>query len=70
MVKVFKTDVKNTRLAKKIQTELSKLIPGSSVTIDLEDCDKVLRVQANRVCSTTVMELLKKKKIKGEIMNW
>ncbi|MCY4780295.1 hypothetical protein ORI89_11590 [Sphingobacterium sp. UT-1RO-CII-1] len=70
MVKVYKTSINDPRLAKNIQAELSELILDSMVTIDLEDCDKVLRVQANRFCSSTVIELLEKKRIKVEIMDW
>lgn len=45
MAKVFKTDVEETGRAQTIMEEIRKLIPESKPSFDLEDCDKVLRVE-------------------------
>lgn len=70
MVEVFKTDIEDISLAEKVKFKLSELMPDSLVSFDLEDCDRVLRVQAKTICPATVMEALKKEKINCEIMDW
>lgn len=45
MVKVYKTDVEEASHARIIIKEIRDIIPGSDPSFDLEDCDKVLRVE-------------------------
>ena len=45
MVKVYKTDVEEASHARNIIKEIRDIIPGSDPSFDLEDCDKVLRVE-------------------------
>ncbi len=45
MVEVYKTDIENTALAKKIVTEIRQFLPDSKPSFDLEDCDNVLRIE-------------------------
>lgn len=45
MVKVYKTDVDEHSKAKMILDAIRKTLPGSDPSFDLEDCDKVLRVE-------------------------
>lgn len=47
MVKVYKTDVTEDPLAKNILNEIRTILPGSDPSFDLEDCDKVLRIEYN-----------------------
>lgn len=70
MVEVFKTDMKDRVLADIIRLNLSKLIPSSSISFDLEDCDKVLRIEANDVSAKIVIEELQKKGVMCEVMDW
>jgi len=44
MVEIFKTNVEEAQTAKKVIDLLLQHFPGSTVTFDLEDCDKVLRI--------------------------
>lgn len=45
MVKVYKTNVDKRSKAKAILDTIRKTLPGSDPSFDLEDCDKVLRVE-------------------------
>jgi hypothetical protein len=47
MVEVFKTNVNKRRYAKVLLTEIHKAFTDYNANFDLEDCDKILRVQCN-----------------------
>lgn len=42
---VYKTNVDDPSRAKTIVQEIRRILPGSDPSIDLEDCDKVLRIE-------------------------
>ena len=44
-VRVYKTNIDNSSKAKNIVHEIRNRLPGSDPSIDLEDCDNVLRVE-------------------------
>lgn len=60
MVEVFKTDVESLTDASMLVVLLQKQIINSSVNFDLEDCDKVLRIEAPAISRRAVTALLKK----------
>lgn len=45
-IKVYKTNVDNRELAKEILQKIRKELPESNPSFDLENCDKVLRVES------------------------
>lgn len=45
MVKVYKTNVNEPSKAKSILDAIREHLPGSDPSFDLDDCDKVLRVE-------------------------
>ena len=47
MVEVFRTNVRRVAAAKEIVALLLRNFPDSKINFDLEDCDKVLRVEGN-----------------------
>ncbi|AHF15470.1 hypothetical protein [Niabella soli] len=51
-VTIFKTDVIDELAAKRIVGCLKKLLPGTKINFDLEDCDKILRVESVRPVNT------------------
>jgi hypothetical protein len=59
MIEVFKTSVDSAGPASRLVTLLQLLFPGSRVNFDLEDCDRVLRVEGAHICREKVMALLK-----------
>jgi hypothetical protein len=61
MVKVYKTNVNEHSRAKLIMEAIRKKLPGSDPSFDLEDCDKVLRVecQAGNINESEIRGILK-----------
>lgn len=45
LVEIFKTNVNNEGLAAEIITTLKKLFPDYEINFDLDDCDRILRVE-------------------------
>lgn len=59
-VKIFSTDIENRTQVNDISAAICSLFPHSIVTVDLEDCDKVLRVEGNIPTSEYIINLLSK----------
>ena len=49
MVEVFRTNVRHKRQAKLLLNILSRQFPLFRINFDLEDCDKILRVEGENV---------------------
>lgn len=45
-VKVYKTDIENRSEAKRVLDKIRNRLKNYDVSLDLEDCDKVLRVES------------------------
>lgn len=58
MIEVFKTDVQQAGTANLLVAKLILLFPGSHVNFDLEDCDRVLRVEGENICTEKIKQLL------------
>lgn len=58
MVEVFKTNVVRENEAKMLRAQLTHRFPDYQVSFDLEDCDKVLRVEGASVDSNIIIELM------------
>jgi hypothetical protein len=61
MVEVFKTNVQEFSEAQKLLTLLRRHFPGAKINFDLDDCDKVLRVEGNNLPVEKLMTLVIKK---------
>jgi len=59
MVEVFKTNVEEPRMARDVLYMLSHLFPSARIDLDLEDSDKVLRIEGSELCPVRVIELMK-----------
>jgi len=58
MVEVFRTHVKKKAEAKKIVNALQKEFSGCKITFDLQDCDKILRVEGENIPVEEIILLL------------
>jgi len=60
MVEVFKTNVENSIQAKLLLKTISKNFPDYKTNFDLEDCDKVLRMETlnNQIQSSEIINLI------------
>lgn len=45
MVEVFKTNINSKKKAKQVLLLLKDLFPLAQINFDLEDCDKILRIE-------------------------
>lgn len=61
MVEVFKTDVKRRSQARSLLALLNKQFPESRINFDLEDCDKILRIQGNNFCPHKIIQIVTEK---------
>lgn len=68
MVEVFITNVQSEEKANSILHELEVLFPDYVVNFDLEDHDKILRVESKNINTEHVIEMLNKKNINCEIL--
>jgi hypothetical protein len=58
MVEVFRTNIRRKRQAKAMMDILSKQFPLFRINFDLEDCDKILRVEGDNVCPERITGLV------------
>ena len=58
MVEVFKTNVEEVEVSKFLIQKLLDNFPGSLVNFDMEDCDKILRIEAETVINHKIIEIL------------
>jgi hypothetical protein len=61
MVEVFKTNVQEFSEAQKLVALLRRHFPDSKVNFDLDDCDKVLRIEGSSLRIEKVMTLVMEK---------
>ena len=57
MVEVFKTNVQEDSTASLVE-QLLEHFPQSKINFDLEDCDKILRVEGSNVIPGKVIDIL------------
>lgn len=68
MVEVFKTNVNETGLAKILVRLLLDHFPNSRVNFDMDDCDKILRIEADVITPEKIIELLQSNGCMCEIL--
>jgi len=70
-IEIFKTNVKSKRIAHYLIHELNEVFPDHKVSIDLDDSDKVLRVENRKgnIESTEIIKLLNKRNLHCEVLN-
>jgi hypothetical protein len=59
MVEVFKTNIQQRRQAKLLLGILEKRFPLFRINFDLEDCDKILRIEGENIPQEKIAELVK-----------
>lgn len=58
MVEIFKTNIRSIHKAKLIIQKLSEEFPRHKINFDLNDCDKILRVQGENISSEKIIQVL------------
>lgn len=58
IVEVFKTNVNKEDEAKDLIAKLSSHFPQCKINFDLEDCDKILRVEGKQILPEKIVEVI------------
>ena len=59
VVEVFKTNVEHETEAKELTEMIRQRFPASRVNFDLQDRDRILRVEGTDVCIDTIIGIMK-----------
>jgi hypothetical protein len=59
MIEVFKTNVQGKGKSRMLIQKLLEQFPASKINFDLDDCDKILRIEGKDFCAHRIIELLK-----------
>jgi hypothetical protein len=68
MVEVFKTNIEDKTAAMRIAAELNGYFPGGRINFDLDDCDKILRVESDNIIPEEVTNILTRKGFICEVL--
>jgi hypothetical protein len=60
MVEVFVTDIPTIDFAIQVHQEIQELFPAARITFDLEDCDRILKIEDDDIDSEQVIHLVSK----------
>ena len=58
MILVFKTNVSDSSDEQILQPLLNKHLPNMAWSFDLEDCDRILRIDSNAEVTETIIRLM------------
>lgn len=58
MVEIFKTNIADRAVAEQLVKQLEQYLPASVINFDLDDCDRILRVDSKHDIIEKVHELL------------
>jgi len=58
MIEIFKTDLQETYKSG-ILAMLRNAFPHFSINVDLEDCDRILRIKGDNICAEKIIALLR-----------
>ena len=59
MIYVFKTSIKTKKDTRKLRPHLNVLLQQAKWNVDLDDCDKILRIESMTVTAAAVIKLLR-----------
>lgn len=68
MVEVFKTSLETAAQCDNVVQELLNYFPSNNITVDLDDCDRVLRIAGDNISCHTVVDVLKRNGYHVEVM--
>ncbi|MGG9971817.1 hypothetical protein ACQ33O_08510 [Ferruginibacter sp. SUN002] len=68
MVEVFKTNVNRVDQSEILIKQLLSHFPGSKINFDLEDCDKILRIEAEHIAQHSIIAVLNEHGFNAEVL--
>lgn len=69
VVEIFATNVQEISEATQLVKFLHKIFPDYLINFDLDDCDKILRVESDEIDTKEIIKLLNSKDIRCERLN-
>jgi hypothetical protein len=66
MIYVFKTSVKTKLQVKRLKPHINKILPSEKWNFDLEDCDRILRIDSEENIGLKIIGLLNMHKFNCE----
>lgn len=69
MVEVFKTNIYEVEKSNIIFQKLLRHFPENKINFDLEDCDKILRVEGDSIFSEKIIEIVQEEGHLCEILD-
>jgi hypothetical protein len=69
MVEVFKTNIDNQELAIQLRNELLELFPGTRINFDLQDCDRILRIESAECIAAAIEGVILSKGFWCEVLD-
>lgn len=69
MVEVFKTNVQKKTESRMLLSVLSASFPSFKMNFDLSDCDKVLRVEGDRMDASRIIVLIRERGFMCEVLD-
>jgi hypothetical protein len=58
MVEVFKTNINESSIAAELTAILNTKFPKGRINFDLDDCDRILRIESEKIVPTEVISFL------------
>lgn len=58
MVEIFKTNIEEEKLAKKLTSKLLRHFPQCKINFDLQDCDNILRIEGNEIVAEKIIQVV------------
>ena len=68
MVEVFKTNVSSEGHAQSLIGLLQRAFPHHKINFDLEDCDRILRMEGHSISPESIITLLQENNCDGEVL--
>lgn len=68
MVEVFKTNVDSLAASEELHAELQFLFPTCKINFDLDDCDRILRIEGNGFNNETISKILMRNNFICEVL--
>jgi hypothetical protein len=69
MVEIFKTDIQSKQVALEILTSLQSAFPDYKMNFDLEDCDKILRIESTAIDIEAVQVVLDEMRVESLLID-
>lgn len=67
-VEVFKTNIPGHNAARSLAAELATYYPHLSVSFDLEDCDKILRLKGEAIHAAEIISFVSRRGFTCEVL--